>query len=96
MTALLQNYPNPFNPETWIPFQLEEKSTVLIRIYDLRGKVVRSLDLGEKVSGYYLSRDRAAYWDGVNDKGERVASGVYFYELEAGTFRAVKRLVILK
>ena len=85
--ALLPNYPNPFNPETWIPYQLAAAASVRIRIYDSMGQRVRALDLGQRPAGSYLSRNRAAYWDGRNTLGERVATGVYFYRLEAGGFQ---------
>ena len=93
---LLQNYPNPFNPETWIPYQLSENTPVSISIYDTTGKLVRALSLGYQSAGYYNSRERAAYWDGRNALGERVASGVYFYQLTTPTFQQTRRLVILK
>ena len=93
---LLQNYPNPFNPETWIPYQLSEDSTVSVSIYDTTGQLVRTLSLGFQSAGFYNSRDRAAYWDGRNALGERVASGVYFYQLTAGEFRQTNRMLILK
>ena len=96
LTKLLQNYPNPFNPETWIPYQLSEDSSVSLSIYDSTGKLVRTLSLGFQSSGYYNGRDRAAYWDGKSETGERVASGVYFYHLNAGSFISAKRMVILK
>ena len=95
-TALLPNYPNPFNPETWIPYQLANPSDVQITIYDTRGTVVRHLDLGHQQEGYYTSRSRAAYWDGRNDVGERVASGVYFYQLQADNLSLLRKMVILK
>ena len=95
-TALLQNYPNPFNPETWIPFTLAEDSLVTINIYDTKGQLVRRFDLGKQGAGVYTSRDRALYWDGRNDTGERVSSGIYFYQLRAGKFTAVQKLVIMK
>ncbi|MBM3234835.1 T9SS type A sorting domain-containing protein [Candidatus Poribacteria bacterium] len=95
-SALLQNYPNPFNPETWIPYQLKEASDVTIRIFDLRGQLVRTLDLGYKEADFYVSRSDAAYWDGRNNFGERVASGIYFYQLQAGSFSALKKMLILK
>lgn len=76
-TALLANYPNPFNPETWIPYQLANPSTVEITIYNTQGAVVRHLDLGHQPAGYYTSRSQAAYWDGRNATGERIASGIY-------------------
>ena len=93
---LLQNYPNPFNPETWIPYQLSEDSAVSVSIYDTTGKLVRTLSLGFQPAGFYNSRERAAYWDGRNALGERVASGIYFYQLTTPSFQQTRRLVILK
>ena len=95
-TALLPNYPNPFNPETWIPYHLANPSEVTITIYDMRGTIVRQLDLGHQPQGYYTSQSRAAYWDGRNTVGERVASGIYFYTLTAGDFTATRKLLIRK
>jgi len=95
-SLLLQNYPNPFNPETWIPYQIREPALVVIRIYDATGWLVRTLDLGQQAAGFYLGHTRAAYWDGHNDAGEKVASGIYFYQIQAGDFFAVRRMVILK
>ena len=93
---LLQNYPNPFNPETWIPYQLSEDSSVSISIYDTTGKLVRTLSLGFQSAGFYNSQGRAAYWDGRNALGERVASGIYFYQLTTPSFQQTRRLVIVK
>ena len=95
-TALLANYPNPFNPETWIPYQLATPAEVTLTIYDMNGKLVRHLALGHQAAGMYRSRSRAAYWDGRNQLGESVASGVYFYSLTAGEFTGTRRLLILK
>ena len=95
-TVLLANYPNPFNPETWIPYQLAEPSEVRIGIYDVRGSLVRQLDLGHQSAGMYTTRSRAAYWDGTNDIGEKVSSGVYFCTLTAGDFSATLKMLILK
>ena len=95
-TVLLQNYPNPFNPETWIPYQLSEAADVSITLYDVTGNVVRSLNLGHQPAGYYRSRSQAAYWDGKNILNEKVASGIYFYQIQAGQFSATRRLLILK
>jgi hypothetical protein len=95
-TSLLQNYPNPFNPETWIPFELSESADVTITVYSPSGQIVRTLELGALPSGSYTSRAKAAYWDGTNDMGERVASGLYLYRIEAGSFSAMRRMVILK
>ena len=93
---LLQNYPNPFNPETWIPYQLSEDSSVSVSIYDTTGQLVRTLPLGFQAAGFYNSRERAAYWDGRNTLGERVASGIYFYQLTTPDFQQTRRLVIVK
>ena len=93
---LLQNYPNPFNPETWIPYQLSEDTPVSVSIYDTTGRLVRTLSLGFQSAGFYNSRSQAAYWDGRNELGERVASGIYFYQLTTPSFQQTRRLVILK
>ena len=95
-TMLLANYPNPFNPETWIPYHLSNPSEVTITIYDMRGAIVRQLDLGHQQEGYYTSRSRAAYWDGNNAVGERVASGVYFYQFQADGLSHLRKMVIVK
>ena len=95
-TALLANYPNPFNPETWIPYQLAESAEVTLTIYDMNGGIVRRLAMGHQAAGMYQSRSRAAYWDGRNQLGEAVASGLYFYTLTAGDFTATRRMLILK
>ena len=95
-TVLLPNYPNPFNPETWIPYQLATHSDVQITIYDTRGLLVRTLALGHQTAGDYTGRNRAAYWDGRNGSGERVASGVYFYQLQTDEMSPLRKMVILK
>ena len=95
-TALLVNYPNPFNPETWIPYQLAVSAEVVLRIYAANGALVRTLDLGHQSAGIYAYRSRAAYWDGKNEVGEPVASGIYFYTLIAGDFTATRKMLIRK
>ena len=95
-TQLLANYPNPFNPETWIPYQLATSSDVQITIYDMKGSVVRNLELGHQSAGFYTGRSRAVYWDGRNGLGEQVASGVYFYQLRTNEISPIRRMVILK
>ena len=95
-TRLLANYPNPFNPETWIPYQLATAGDVHLIIYDVRGTLVRQLALGLQQAGYYVEKARAAYWDGRNLVGERVASGIYFYELRANNISVVRKMLILK
>ncbi|MBM3236794.1 hypothetical protein FJZ31_10930 [Candidatus Poribacteria bacterium] len=111
-TALLPNYPNPFNLETWIPYQLSAESDVTVELYNIHGRLMRVFALGIKPAGSYVTKDRAVYWDGKNEAGERVASGVYFYRLKAVSpspglspqgrgdygeaFSAVRRLVVVK
>ena len=105
-TILLPNYPNPFNPETWIPYHLARAANVQVTVYDTKGAVVRQLDLGHQSVGYYTARSKAAYWDGRNDSGESVASGIYFYQLRAGRsglsvphrrdYTAMRRMAIVK
>ncbi len=95
-TVLLANYPNPFNPETWIPYQLSDPSEVTLTIHSATGTVVRTLLLGHQSEGEYKTRNRAAYWNGQNENGEPVASGIYFYTLTAGDFIATRKMLILK
>lgn len=95
-TALLANYPNPFNPETWIPYNLAKSADVTLTIYAANGTVVRTLALGHQGTGIYKSRARAAYWDGKNNIGEPVASGIYFYTLTTGDFTATRKMMIRK
>lgn len=95
-TALLANYPNPFNPETWIPYQLAKPADVTLTIYSVDGAFVRTLALGHQPAGIYHNRSRAAYWDGKNQIGEPVASGLYFYTLTAGEFTATRKMLIRK
>jgi flagellar hook assembly protein FlgD len=92
----LANYPNPFNPETWIPYILARDSHVRITIYDTQGAIVRQLELGYRSEGYYTTRGRAAHWDGRNHVAERVASGIYFYQLETENVSLLRKMVILK
>ncbi|RKU09794.1 hypothetical protein C6503_20655 [Candidatus Poribacteria bacterium] len=95
-TTLLPNYPNPFNPETWIPYQLSSPTDVTVYIYAINGNLVRRLPLGHQATGIYQSRSRAAYWDGKNEVGEPVASGVYFYTLTTDDFTATRKMLIRK
>ena len=95
-SALLQNYPNPFNPETWIPYALAQDTHVTVRIYNVRGELVHEFDLGHQRSGYYTDRSRSLCWNGRNEMGERVTSGVYFYTIITDNYAASRRMVILK
>jgi flagellar hook assembly protein FlgD len=92
----MPNFPNPFNPETWIPFKLAEGGKATITIYDINGRLVRMLSLGCVPAGVYQTKTKAAYWNGRNESGELVASGVYFYNLQSGKFKATRKMVILK
>ena len=95
-TALLANYPNPFNPETWLPYQLAVPAEVTLSIYAASGQLIRRFYLGYQSAGVYERRGRAAYWDGRNQDGESVASGLYFYTLRAGAFTATRKMLVQK
>ncbi len=88
---LLQNYPNPFNPSTTIEFRLPARSNVQIKIYDALGRLVRNLVSGEEAAGSHQF-----VWDGRNDSGLQMPSGVYFYQLRTDKFAAAKRMLYLK
>ena len=89
VNRLSQNFPNPFNPETWIPYQLASAANVVLYIYDTQGRRIYSQTLGHQKAGSHT-----VYWDGRNTTGEAVASGIYFYSLEAGTFHATRKMLI--
>ena len=94
--ALLQNFPNPFNPDTWLPYKLASASPVSISIYNAKGQLIRTLHFGYQNAGVYVTKGKAAYWDGRDNVGEKVGSGVYFYMLQAGEFASTRKLVIVK
>ena len=89
--ALIQNYPNPFNPETTIKYNLAEGAEVQLRIYNIVGQLVRTLVAEQQPAGRYQVR-----WAGRDDRGMVVSSGIYFYQIAAGKFSDVKRLMLLK
>ena len=95
-TRIYQNYPNPFNPETWIPYQLSSPEEVQIDIYSSDGKLVRQIDIGHQPAGLYYEPGSAIFWDGKNQSGEQVTSGIYFYTLTAGHYNATRKMLILK
>ena len=95
-TALLANFPNPFNPDTYIPYQLHALAHVHLSIYDVRGALVREIDLGYRAAGQYLTSTSAAHWAGRDYRGQRVASGVYLYRLQAGPVAHVRKMVVVK
>jgi hypothetical protein len=88
---LAQNYPNPFNPSTTIAFSLGRMASVDLTIYDVKGSRVRELVKGKKEAGVY----RVA-WDGADQRGTRVASGVYFYRLTTPSFQSTRKMVLLR
>ncbi|MCW8813522.1 MAG: C25 family cysteine peptidase [Chlorobium sp.] len=89
--VLKQNYPNPFNPQTRIRFAVPEDAYVKLNIYDINGMLVRTLEEGNKSVGRY-----EVIWDGKNNFGSKVGSGVYFYRLQANSFIQVKKMILLK
>jgi hypothetical protein len=91
VNRLYQNYPNPFNPVTTIEYSVAKQNSVEITIYNVAGQRVKRLERETKPSGRYR-----VTWDGTSDAGGKVASGVYFYLLRIGTYRAVKKMVLLK
>ncbi len=88
---LYQNVPNPFNPTTRIRFELAERTQTTLVVYDVAGRVVKRLAGGERPRGVY-----SVTWDGTNDAGIRVSSGIYFYRLQAGSFVQTRKMLILK
>ena len=91
-TALIGNYPNPFNPSTLILYEIESDSDVQLRIFDVAGRVVRTLDNGSIKSA---GRNEAR-WDGLDNYGKSVSAGIYFYRLEVGAFSETKRMTLVK
>jgi flagellar hook assembly protein FlgD len=67
---------------------------VTIRIYSSSGQLVRTIDLGHRRAGVYVARGEAAHWDGINDSGERVASGIYYYTIQTDQYRATKKMIV--
>ena len=91
VAEVFQNYPNPFNPETWIPYQLFESMDVRISIYSQTGELIRDFDLGHQAHG-----EKTLYWDGENRDGEPVASGIYFYQFQAGDTESTRKMWLMK
>jgi len=89
--ALHQNYPNPFNPTTQIKYDLAEASLVAVTVYDITGRMVKNLVNASKDAGYHSLR-----WDATNNIGEAVSAGMYIYTIQAGEYRATKKMVLLK
>ena len=88
---LEQNYPNPFNPETTISYQLAKDSKINLTIYNMEGKFIRRIEAGHKDAGSYEVK-----WNGLDERGQQVTSGVYFYRLDAGEFSDMKKMILIK
>ncbi|MEJ2614062.1 MAG: FlgD immunoglobulin-like domain containing protein, partial [Ignavibacteriaceae bacterium] len=88
---LLQNYPNPFNPTTTISYQIANESNVELTIYNSLGQLVKTLVSTNQPAGNY-----SVSWDGTNNIGSRVSSGIYFYRLNTKEFLSVKKMIMLK
>ncbi len=89
--ALAQNYPNPFNPETEIRFQLPEAGHAVMRIYNTLGQEIRTLTDREYEAGFHRVR-----WDGKDNNGNLVASSIYLYEMQAGSFSQIRKMTLLR
>ncbi len=92
--ALAQNYPNPFNPSTTISYQIPEDAgnvSFTLNVYDIRGRLVKTLAKGMKGSGFY-----SAFWDGSDSNGRQVSSGVYFYRFTSSKYSATRKMILLK
>jgi len=88
---LLQNYPNPFNPSTTIRYALPKASHVTLKIFNLRGEVVKTL-----VNGFQSAQNYQVVWNGDNESGQKVAAGIYLYQLQADNYKQTMRLILLK
>ena len=86
-----QNYPNPFNPITLLEYDLPKDELVNITIYDMKGRMIKTLINGLKTAGY-----KSVQWNATNDRNETVSAGVYLYSIQAGEFRQTKKMVLLK
>jgi hypothetical protein len=89
--ALAQNYPNPFNPSTTIKYQIANDANVNLVIYNLQGQQIRTLVAKEQKAGYY-----SVVWDGRNEAGQTVSSGLYLYRVQAGSFVATHKMLMIK
>ena len=89
--SLQQNFPNPFNPSTEIRFDLPEEGQVELSVFNMQGQKVRTLESGKMTPGYH-----AIIWNGTNDNGSRVSTGMYFYSIQTNKFQAVRKMLFLK
>jgi hypothetical protein len=87
----IQNHPNPFNPETTIEYSIKEDSNVLIEIYNIKGQKVKTLINGFREAGYH-----SVIWNGKDNNGKSVASGLYFYRMQTDNYQKIRKMVLLK
>jgi hypothetical protein len=86
-----QNYPNPFNPETTISYEMLQNGEVTINVYNLKGQKVKTLVNDTKAAG-----EHTVVWNGKDDSGNNVSSGVYFYKMQAGRYTSTKKMILMK
>jgi hypothetical protein len=91
INTLIGNFPNPFNPETTIRFNTAKAEHVTIDIFNIRGQRIKTL-----LNEYVNSGNHSIVWNGTNDNGQSVSSGVYFYQMKAGEYTSVRRMVLMK
>ena len=89
--ALKQNFPNPFNPSTEIRFDLPENDNVILEVYNMMGQKIKTLASGNMSPGYH-----SIIWNGTNDAGAKVATGMYFYSINTSNFQSIKKMLFLK
>jgi hypothetical protein len=89
--AIAQNYPNPFNPTTTIQYDLPEDGRLLVTVYNMLGQQVKTLYNGNQLAGSYTT-----VWDATNDRGDRIASGIYFYRIQSGRFVQTRKMLLLR
>jgi flagellar hook assembly protein FlgD len=88
---LAQNYPNPFNPETSIAFSLSEPGNTSLEIFNIKGQKIKTL-----ANGYFDKGEHILHWNGTDDGGSSVASGIYFYKLKDGRYTSTKKMILMK
>jgi hypothetical protein len=91
VTKLGNNYPNPFNPETTINYSLKDNAAIKLEVFDIKGRMIKKLVDGRQNAGVY-----SVIWNGIDENGHQVSSGIYFYRITAGSYRATKKMILMK
>ena len=94
VSILLQSYPNPSSDSCYIPFKLSEDAEVVVEVYNILGQKVKTIEAGWKKAGLYITKEKALFWNGKNDRGDKLSQGLYFINLKAGKYSGRQRLVI--